>query len=48
MVFDGMASGWPPLLEFDGVASARRLTIDEWLQLDEDEPGELVDGRLVW
>lgn len=29
----------------DGEAG-RRLTVEEWLALDEDEPGELVDGML--
>src|SRR3954468_13247220 len=27
--------------------SARTMTLDEWAELDEDEPGELVDGRIV-
>lgn len=26
---------------------ARTMTLDEWFALDEDEPGEWVDGRLV-
>ncbi|MFT3764042.1 MAG: Uma2 family endonuclease [Minicystis sp.] len=25
----------------------RRMTLEEWADMDEDEPGELVDGRLV-
>ena len=41
-----MASGWPPLLELDGAAAERRISVEEWLLLDEDEPGELVEGRL--
>jgi Uma2 family endonuclease len=27
--------------------SARTMTLAEWAELDEDEPGELVDGRIV-
>lgn len=27
-------------------ARTHAMTIDEWAALDEDEPGELVDGRL--
>ena len=27
-------------------ALGRRLTLEEWASMDEDEPGELVDGRL--
>ncbi len=30
----------------DPVAQARAMTIEEWASLAEDEPGELVDGRL--
>ena len=29
------------------VAEARLMTVEEWTALDEDEPGELVAGRLV-
>jgi Uma2 family endonuclease len=29
------------------VESGRQMTLDEWANLDEDAPGELVDGRLV-
>src|SRR5262245_52157762 len=25
----------------------RRMTLEEWADMDEDEPGELVDGQLV-
>jgi Uma2 family endonuclease len=28
-------------------AEERRMSLDEWASLPEDEPGELVDGRLV-
>ena len=26
---------------------SRRMTIDEWMALDEDEPGEIVDDVLI-
>jgi len=29
------------------VLDPRRMTLQEWADMDEDEPGELVDGRLV-
>jgi Uma2 family endonuclease len=42
----GMAL-WSPSLASDRPDQpGRALTLDEWLGLDEDEPGELVDGRL--
>jgi Uma2 family endonuclease len=30
-----------------GEAHPREMTLAEWAEMDEDEPGELVDGRLV-
>lgn len=45
-VFD-MASAWPPLLEPESVAKSRPMSVQEWLELDEDESGELVDGHWV-
>ncbi len=38
------AAAFPPLIELP--PPGRALTFEEWLGLDEDEPGELVDGRL--
>lgn len=38
---------WSPSLASDREhAPGRALTLDEWIALDEDESGELVDGRL--
>src|SRR5690348_5926570 len=31
----------------DEVLSPKLMTLEEWADMDEDEPGELVDGRLV-
>ncbi|HVR21395.1 MAG TPA: Uma2 family endonuclease [Polyangiaceae bacterium] len=42
-----MASAWPPLLEQESVAVGRPMSVQEWLELDEDESGELVDGHWV-
>ncbi|MEO8179100.1 MAG: hypothetical protein ABI895_09730 [Deltaproteobacteria bacterium] len=41
-----MAASWPPLLIEDEAALGRAMPIEEWLLLPEDEPGELVGGRL--
>ena len=41
-----MASVWPPLLE-PTAGSGRSLSIEDWLNLPEDEEGELLDGHLV-
>lgn len=41
-----MSNVWPKV-EPSERASERPLSVDEWLALDEDEPGELVDGQLV-
>jgi Uma2 family endonuclease len=38
---------WPPLLVPEPASAPRPLSLDEWLALDEDEAGELVDGHLV-
>lgn len=42
-----MANAWPPILESDNTQVGRALSLEEWLELDEDEEGEFVDGRLV-
>jgi Uma2 family endonuclease len=42
-----MAIAWPPLLAPTEESSRRRLTVEEWILLDEDEEGELVDGELT-
>jgi hypothetical protein len=42
-----MASTWPPLLEQESTAKVRPMSVQEWLELDEDESGELVDGHWV-
>ncbi|HEX6277581.1 MAG TPA: Uma2 family endonuclease [Polyangiaceae bacterium] len=42
-----MANSWPRIHESDTVQAGRSLTVEEWLLLDEDDEGELVDGRLV-
>lgn len=36
-----------PRVEPNERRDERALSVDEWLALDEDEPGELVEGRLV-
>ena len=41
-----MASAWPPIHEPASATAGRALSVEEWLSLDEDEEGELVDGRL--
>ncbi|MBI4700322.1 MAG: Uma2 family endonuclease [Deltaproteobacteria bacterium] len=33
--------------QIEQAGAASRLTLEEWAQLDEDEPGELVEGELV-
>ena len=43
-----MANAWPPVIEADPAPPVgRALSLEEWLALDEDEPGEWVDGELV-
>jgi Uma2 family endonuclease len=44
---DEVANAWPPILESDNAQVGRALSLEEWLSLDEDEEGELIDGRLV-
>jgi Uma2 family endonuclease len=44
---DEVANAWPPILESDNAQVGRALSLEEWLSLDEDEDGELIDGRLV-
>jgi Uma2 family endonuclease len=42
-----VANAWPPVAEADPTPVGRTLSVEEWLTLDEDEPGEWVDGELV-
>jgi Uma2 family endonuclease len=42
-----VANAWPPVIEADTTPSGRALSAEEWLALDEGEPGEWVDGQLV-
>jgi Uma2 family endonuclease len=42
-----MANAWPPIVEAEGTQVGRELSAEEWLALEEDEPGEWVDGHLV-
>lgn len=42
-----MSTAWPPLLEPVPPSQGRVLTLEDWLDLDEDEAGELVGNRLV-
>ena len=42
-----MANAWPPIIEAEGTQVGRELSAEEWLALEEDEPGEWVDGHLV-
>src|SRR5262245_20231586 len=42
-----MANAWPPLLEENRAALGRPMSVQEWLELDEDEGGELVNGHWV-
>lgn len=41
-----MANAWPPVFESSDAQSGRALSLDQWIALSEDEPGEFVDGRL--
>jgi Uma2 family endonuclease len=41
-----MATSWPPLAALHGSRAGRRLEVEDWLLLPEDEAGELVAGRL--
>lgn len=41
-----MASSWPPLAPVGSTPLGPHLGVDEWLQLPEDENGELVAGRM--
>lgn len=41
-----MSNVWPKV-EPSERGIERPMSVDEWLALDEDEPGELVDGQLV-
>src|SRR5262245_17994832 len=40
-----MAHSWPPLLDPNG-AGRRPITLEEWLELPEDDGGEVVHGVL--
>jgi Uma2 family endonuclease len=42
-----MSNLWPPILESSSAGFGRSLSIEEWLNLPEDEDGELVEGRLA-
>jgi Uma2 family endonuclease len=42
-----MANAWPPLLEEKSDATERPMSVEEWLELEEDEEGELVNGFWV-
>lgn len=39
-----MAQSWPPLLDRTPAPPLRPISVDEWLQLPEEEQGEFVDG----
>jgi hypothetical protein len=41
------ATAGPSVLESTAETSARPMTLAEWTDRDEDEPGEFVDGRIV-
>lgn len=41
-----MSLAWPPLLELDTTTPGRVLSVEQWLELGEDEGGELVAGVL--
>jgi Uma2 family endonuclease len=41
-----MASAWPPIHEIGSAPAGRALSVEEWLAFDDDEEGELVEGRL--
>jgi len=42
-----MENVWPPVLEPSTATPSRMLSLQEWLALPEDLPGELVRGRLT-
>lgn len=42
-----MANAWPPILEPANANAGRALSVEEWLSLDKDGDGELVNGRLA-
>jgi Uma2 family endonuclease len=42
-----MPNAWPPLLDSLPATPGRSLSAEEWVDLPEDEAGELVDGRLT-
>jgi Uma2 family endonuclease len=42
-----MANVWPPVIEPTTSGFGRMLSVEEWLNLPEDEEGEFVEGRLV-
>jgi Uma2 family endonuclease len=42
-----MTFAWPPLRREEPARQRVDLLVDEWANLPEDEPGELVDGGLV-
>ncbi len=42
-----MSNVWPPLHEPAETEFGRSMSVEEWVDLPEDEEGELVDGRLV-
>jgi Uma2 family endonuclease len=46
LLSEPMSIAWPPLLERTTLGSARALSMEEWIELDEDEGGELVNGLL--
>ncbi|HEY2381568.1 MAG TPA: Uma2 family endonuclease [Terriglobia bacterium] len=42
-----MTNAWPPILDSSLVTVGRPLSMQEWLEMPEDEEGELVAGRLT-
>jgi Uma2 family endonuclease len=42
-----MANAWPPSSQPDREQAVRAATLEEWLELDEDVPGEWVGSRVV-
>jgi hypothetical protein len=46
MVDSIMSNVWPPVMDASTAKRRPEMSVEEWLNLPEDDEGELVSGRL--